>query len=305
MSTPIIFAMDDNYAMPTSVAMYSILCNTKEKGIEFYILYNKSLSIKSKEMLKQAIKKSKGNASLKYIDVDGMLNGLKSTIEHISVATYYRILLPIVLTKYDSCLYLDGDIVVTGDIGELLNLQIPDHIYVAGVKTVMLQTARKKIQQRRMEQLNIDDISKYINAGVTLLNLKALRENYCVDKMIKLIPLNFPLQDQDIINKVCFGKISNLPAKYNVMPITLDCYSNRPSKVYTENELKDARLHPCIIHYADKYKPWKYEDVKMGKTWEQFYTKLYPKKELNREKISLNNKLLLYIKKISELLRGR
>lgn len=298
MDTPIVFAMDDNYAMPTAVALYSILKHTKETALEFYILYSNSLSEASKEMLNKALKTAEKNASLSYINVDGMLNGLKSSISHISVATFYRILLPLALNEYDSCLYLDGDIIVADDIEELLSLKLSDQTYAAGVKTVMLQTAREKVKKQRMTQLEIDDVDQYINAGVTLLNLKALRDNDCVRKMMELIPKGFPLQDQDIINKVCYKKIMNLTLRYNVMPITLNKWSRRPSLVYGKDELKQARTSPCIIHYADKNKPWKYDNIPMVELWDSAYIELFPDQPLHREKVTFSDKVSRNIRRV-------
>lgn len=299
MGTPIVFAMDDNYAMPTAVALYSILKHTKETALEFYVLYSNSLSDISKEMLDKALERAGRNASLNYINVDGMLDGLKSSISHISVATFYRILLPLVLNEYDSCLYLDGDIVAVDDIGKLLSLKLSDQTYVAGVKTVMLQTAREKVKKQRMSQLGIDDIEQYINAGVTLLNLKALRDNDCVRKMIDLIPKGFPLQDQDIINKVCYKKTMNLPPRYNVMPITLNKWSRRPSLIYGKDELKQARNSPCIIHYADKNKPWRYDNIPMVELWDEAYKDLFSGQLLHREKVPFSDKVLRNVRRVA------
>ena len=302
MNTPIVFAMDDNYAMPTSVALGSILKYSKNKNLEFYVLYHNSLSCQSKQMLQKAIETFGNHNRIVYLNVEGMLHELKSTISHISVATFYRILLPRVLDKYNQCLYLDGDIVAVDDISNILEMKLPQKIYIAGVQTVMLQTARKKVKDIRAKQLGIADVSQYINAGVTLLNLKALRENNCVEKMIQLISKGFPLQDQDILNKVCFGKIKNIHPRYNVMPITLNPWSGRALRVYGKAALFEARSNPCIIHYADKYKPWRFSNVRKCELWDNVYKELYDIKDIHREKIGIHDRLKNFFLKLAHFI---
>lgn len=303
MNTPIVFAMDDNYAMPTSIAIGSILKHISVGEVEIFILYKDSLNNTSKEFIECARKRyDRSNCRIEYIEIGTRLGELNSTIQHISVATFYRILLPELLPDYKQCLYLDGDIVVAEDIRTLLDTELSSEYYVAAVKTVMLQTARRRIKEQRKKQLGIDEIDSYFNAGVTLMNLEQLRIKNYVQEMINLIPLNFPLQDQDILNKICYEHFLNLPPKYNAMPITLDNRSLRASKVYTRKELDEARQKPIIIHYADKRKPWQFSNISKAEVWDQIYDEMYGIKNLDREKVTIIDGTKDLIRRIKRML---
>ena len=303
MNTPIVFAMDDNYAMPTSIAIGSILKNISISDVDIYILYKDSLNESSRTFIECAVNRyRRTNCQIEYLDIGERLGELKSTIQHISAATFYRILLPELLQKHKQCLYLDGDIVVAGDIGDLVMMELPRHVYIAAVKTVMLQTARKKIQEKRRDQLGINEIDSYFNAGVTLMNLEQLRINNCVQKMISLIPLSFPLQDQDILNKVCYGHLLNLPPKYNAMPITLSNYSSRASKVYSKEDLDEAREKPVIINHADWRKPWQYSNISKVEVWDQIYDEMYGIEHLERNRVTCLDNTKDLFKRVKQLL---
>ena len=45
-----------------------------------------------------------------------------------TVSTYFRLFAADVLTQYDRALYLDSDIVVLGDVGELFDMDIGDNL---------------------------------------------------------------------------------------------------------------------------------------------------------------------------------
>jgi lipopolysaccharide biosynthesis glycosyltransferase len=63
----------------------------------------------------------------------GAFDDAPKLYERINNMTYYRLLLPSILSDCDKCLYLDSDIIVCGDLYELLKIEIDDS-YIAGVK---------------------------------------------------------------------------------------------------------------------------------------------------------------------------
>lgn len=287
METPIVFAMDDRYAMPTGVAIKSIVNHFSGKYLNFFILYSGKLSPMSKGILCEAIQSDKITINLTYIDVKNVISKASSHIEHISAATYYRIALPVLLSEHDQCLYLDGDIVVTDDIYPLLQIELKSDEYVAGVSTVLIQTARDSVKKERLKKLGIGNFDTYINAGVALLNLKALRDNGCVERMIEMIPHNFPVQDQDILNIVCFDKVKLLHPRYNLTP-RISNNDKRAYKVFSKKEIEEANNKPCIIHYADKMKPWRFKGLSKAEEWFRVYDELFANIKLSYNRIPLS-----------------
>ena len=121
----------------------------------------------------------------------------------------------------DRVLSLDMDTVVMLDISSLWNIPMEDEYFA-----------------QCMERWKSRPDFIYHNAGVTMHNLKKLREDGMDDKIIHELntkKLDFP--DQDVINNLCQGHVKLLPADYNVCDCT-DIY----------------RLIK-IIHFAG-IKPW-------------------------------------------------
>ena len=150
-----------------------------------------------------------------------------------------------------------------------------DDDYIAGVSTVMIQTCNDAVRQERINKIGIPDFNTYINAGVLVLNLKALRDNDIVNKMIELVPKAFPVQDQDIINVVCYGHVKMLPPRFNVLPSIFMMSNRKLQTVYSLTEIEEARKKPCIIHYADQRKPWKYDNIYEGGRWRSTYDSMF------------------------------
>lgn len=284
--TPIVFATDENYVMPTAVAIKSLVSNYSGENLLFVILIKSDLSADSENILRNATADENIDVEIKYCKVDERLFGdLKSHIPHISMATYYRLLLPQILPDHDKCLYLDGDIIVNGDIRDLLDIPLLDEEYAAGAKAFGVITS-KLAGKKRLAILNIDTMENYVNAGVLLLNIEALRRTRIAYSWIKLAQNDFPVQDQDVINVACFGHIKILPPKYNAMPAIFRLPAFRLRSVFPSHEISEAKNAPCIIHYAEKYKPWKYSDIENAELWYQYYRRTYSQ-ELNLKKLGL------------------
>ena len=114
-----------------------------------------------------------------------------------------------VFYQYDRILSIDCDTVVTGDISELWDIDLEDY-YVAGVKEPILSERRGYL---------------YINAGVTMWNLKKLREDGMDDQMIYRLNTNkYTFVSQDVLNEECKGHILELSPEYNVSSFTEKCY---------------------------------------------------------------------------------
>ena len=103
---------------------------------------------------------------------------------------------------------------------------------------------------------------KYINCGVLLMNLKALRENSIEKKIIDFVANHtLKFQEQTAINCVCFNNTQVLPYKYNVFALPsfkdLIKLNNQQDIIYRvkESELNEAFNKPTFFHYVDLDKP--------------------------------------------------
>ena len=261
MGFPIVLSTDENYIVPTYVAVHSLLRNIDAKtDVDIFIL---SSGIKEEE------KKYFYELSNKihFVEVEMKDLQLSINLPYISIATYYRFLIPEILKDYDKCLYLDSDIVVKGDITPLFDIPMEDYLLL-GVRNYFSLEENFQFYKKRCMECNLDNLKHYVNAGVLVLNLKDIKETDLHSKMIEDAIDNFyPYNDQDVINKHCAERTKLISAKYNFMVPYLKNIS-ATSKAINEDILQISQS-PIIVHYSTRKKPWQFRGYLMANLWEE------------------------------------
>lgn len=261
----IALATDKNYFAPTLVAIKSIVLNSSENyGYRIYILSDSVVNNFQRNIYLSTIE-NKVNFKMFFITAGDQIGSVRLSkngpTKGITQATYYRFLLPNLLKNTSKIVYMDADTVVLDDIAHIYSNDIGD-CYVGGVRDIVGYQDEKT----RCQELNIDNLEQYINAGVLLMNLDKLRNDNLSKKMLKLAAeKSFPYNDQDIINSICYGRIKRLPFDCNVI---ID-YLEKPSEIsevlnidYTK-ETKE----PIILHYAGRAKPWYSSKGRFAHCW--------------------------------------
>ncbi len=235
----IVLASNDNYAKHLGVMLQSLLGNSKNNAnINIYIIES-NISSKNKLKLQRVVGRFDSEVTFITID-DNFFNSFERKIKHISKETYYRIIIPQLLSRdITKALYLDSDMIVMEDISKLWNINIDDY-FLAAVE-------ESGIKNNRKESLSIPTECSYFNAGLLLINLQKWRENNVSAQVIQFIkenPTVIKLMDQDALNAVLYDKWLKLDPKWN----------------YTSDIQKRHQIdNPAIIHFTGKYKPWKFE----------------------------------------------
>ncbi len=243
MQLPIVFSTDDNYILPLSVAIQS-LKNHKKKHVklEIYIFYEK-LKEENMELLK--LLNSKG-CNLNFVNVSKFFKdkGLYS-VEYFSIAMYYRLVAPLILSQYEKIIYLDCDIIVKSCISELYSVDLKDNI-IAAVHDVFFSR------------------ETYVNSGVVLFNVKKYNDNMIFDKCLKYIQqqkdLAYP--DQDTLNYVCKEKIYFLKYSYNYFSKSV-----LGSRTHINQQGINSIGEIRIIHFVTDKKPWLYKNFPFSNLW--------------------------------------
>ncbi len=266
------------YARLTAISILSILQEAEEERYVFTLLVDSSLSIEERSIFNMF--EEYGNCSIHFYNVGSMFQDAALHIPHINQATYYRLILPTVL-QADKCIYLDSDTVVCRNLSGLFDEDMEDY-YVGGVLAAAYVTNPNA--EKYCKKAGLADLKQYINAGVLLMNLKKMREHNLSEEFMKYIFTQLPSQDQDIINKICYGHIKFLPYCYNVMTKYQNWEIEQYEGIYTEEMIKEAWNDPVIIHYADAVKPWNNPNSVFSERWwklcgqmgfsEDFFTKL-------------------------------
>ncbi len=233
----IVFTCDENYVRHTATVIASILQNSS-RAFRFYI-FDCGISPESLQKLQTW---ELGDQELMIVpmkknDLFERYN-IPSWYSH---AIFYRLMIPDRLPEYDKVLYLDSDMVVCGDIGELWDIDLGDRL-IGGVDEAVFFSGRWYEKRKKINGFPEDRI--YFNSGVLLMNTKALREWNFFEKIVRVLQertdLHFP--DQDALNFLL----------ENSQRLCFDCRYNFLLPLNVKKSLQS--ISPVIVHLI--MKPW-------------------------------------------------
>jgi lipopolysaccharide biosynthesis glycosyltransferase len=290
---PIALATDENYAMPTAVAMTSILENAaKNTFYDFYILVPADFSKRIVQKI-ALIKTAYPHCDIHFIDMKDSFSDTLMRLSHITKPTCYRLMLGEILLQYEKCIYLDSDIIVCTDLSELFSTDLEGY-YLGGVKDIDFNDPFQNHDQRYKET-GLSAQSNYINTGVLLMNLKKIRQDKMTETFCAEIKKGYLFQDQDVLNITCHNKIRLLPVKYNLMNYLFLFPGRKPYLIYPEGEFDEAKNNPMIIHYAAHVKPWLYYGLIFDAVWYKYFSiSVFKSQKLKRR----NGKFKIFYDKI-------
>lgn len=279
------FCVNDGYAQYIMVTIKGLLENNSNP-IVIHVLSD-YISERNVAQLKDLVS-SYPFAELKVVIVDdSKLRGLKDTW---TIYTWYRVLLPEILDKdVHRVLYLDADVLVAGNIGELFRLDMTDKA-IAG--TIDFQSKDISTYKR----CGYEPEKEYVCAGVMLMNLDYWREHDIANQVVRWgrdnnDRIQFP--DQDSINYICRNAKILLPLKYDIVDgFFHDDYYYQ----HYPRELRECVESPVIIHYAGQA-PWVVElsNHLLQDEWEKYNRALKkPVKKVYQSKGFLKIKVILY-----------
>ena len=294
------FICDENYVMPTVVAITSVIVNKNEKDYyDIYVVSN-NLSHESMALLKNLETES---ARIIIVKTDNNNKYERFAVKNYYVTTtaLYKLeltnLLPADLGKV---LYLDGDIIAQKDVAPIFNEDIGNS-YAGAVKDFYVEL---KYGDGFRQRLKVNH-KGYFNTGVLLLNLKKLREDRITELLFQYRnDHKDEFMDQDTFNVVLKENVKYLPPFYNFILAFLSWDLKEIADYYkigianTKYEwVKDA----LIIHYAG-LKPWQYFDFFAADIWFHYYL-VSPVKDVPLTRKSLNEELITEKEKELTILR--
>ena len=144
-----------------------------------------------------------------YFPKDGV-----NAVKYFTYMALMRAALAYIFPQYDRVLALDCDTIIVDDISGIWDIDITNYYFSAS-----------------REEVHCRDGYIYCNTGVTLYNLKKIREDGIADKVIhKVNTVSMRCPEQDALNEFCRWHIHEMPSEYNATRYT------PPTK------------HPRIIH---------------------------------------------------------
>jgi lipopolysaccharide biosynthesis glycosyltransferase len=290
---PIAMATDEKYALPTAVAMTSILENAaKNTFYDFYILVPADFSPQAAKEI-ALIKVAYPHCDIHFIDMKDSFSDTLMRLSHITKPTCYRLLLGEILLQYEKCIYLDSDIIVCTDLAEFYSTDLEGY-YIGGIKDIDFNDPFQN-NDERYKETGLSAQSNYINAGALLMNLEMIRRDKMTKTFLREIKKGYLFSDQDVLNIACRNKIRHLPVKYNLMNFLFLFPDRKPYLIYPEEEFDEAKNNPAIIHYAAHLKPWLYYGLIFDAVWYKYFSiSVFKSQKLKRR----NGKFKIFYDKI-------
>nr|WP_319474380.1 glycosyltransferase family 8 protein [uncultured Sphaerochaeta sp.] len=263
-AVPVVFASNERFAPALGVCITSLLENIDINRSYDIIILESDLSEDSKQRLELTCK-TYPQVHLRFFNpriLIGKRALQKNPTDHITIETYYRFLIADILPDYERVLYLDCDTVILDDVGKLYDTEMHGNILAATLDPEIPGLAMGKdpsMMSYLKDVLGLRDSDPYFQAGVLVIDLKAMRSFHSVDQWIGLVgERRYRFNDQDLLNKECRGRYQLLDMRWNTV---VDCNHTRmhtiedgPYSLY--DAYTQARKNPHIVHYAGFEKPW-------------------------------------------------
>ena len=245
---PIFFAVDDNYAPYLAVALRSLIDNASpDYQYNVHILIDKLGEANRDNLLAMAC----DNVSIDTVNVKAKLDALSDMLhlrDYYTQTTYYRFFIPALFPQYDRGIYLDCDIVVTGDVAELYNVPLGDNTLAAAPEEVM---GMIDVFGTYVEAVLDIPRDEYFSAGILVMNLEKMRRVSLEEQFVELLGRRTfrVTQDQDYLNVLCRGDVLLIDTSWN--------------KTACREAGEAASVN--IVHYKINWKPWHYKGVRFEK----------------------------------------
>lgn len=149
-------------------------------------------------------------------------------------------------------LYLDIDMLVTGDLSLAFNMDMEGNA-VSAVPDI-------PVVREDNRRCGLPDDNPYINTGFMLMDMEkwvAADQEGLFEKAIeRLKRMNPPfINDQDVINTVFYHACQPLSLKFNLTSQAFGIHSLYCLKEF-RSAWREGRRHPAVIHFTNSRKPW-------------------------------------------------
>jgi lipopolysaccharide biosynthesis glycosyltransferase len=234
----VVYAFDQNYVRYAAVSTFSLALNSRSVLQIYWLIPDTDAS--SVEPIAADITAKTGIA-IKIIPVSMDEFGTWKQSLHYTQAMYLRLLIPS-LIRESRVIYLDADTLVLSDLGELHAQELGDAL-IAGVPDPGAGS---------VSAISLRDGDPYLNSGVLLMNLDALRHDGVLDKVRVIYAEHEQLlvwPDQCVINKYAEGRKLAVHTGWNRRISAFNV-----TEAQFESVLAEANL--SIMHFIDSVKPW-------------------------------------------------
>ncbi len=246
----IVCSADHRFAAPLAVMLVSLAHHLKRYPVAQVFILDNGIGRLNRWRIRRSVDDQK--IQLNWIRIRRrVLRGLPLS-GHITLASYARILIPRLLPlSIVKAIYLDSDILVNADIGELWDMPMEGHPLLAVQDGKQLVSDPCGLVLYR--ELGIPPETKYLNAGVLVMDLDQWRREQLPELIFHYLKKNHKhviWHDQDGINAILARRWHDLGVLWNYR-INCGVPVEKNDEDYMEF-LRDAKL----MHYTSTVKPW-------------------------------------------------
>lgn len=254
-----ILCATDEESLPLLCVMLLSLADTADRTRYYEIVILKAGALSGDELILK-VTAPFSNLSVSFLDVSDIFSHKTLYTKNrsdLSRAAYYRLAAPGLFPDRTKVLYLDCDLIIRHDIGELFDLDIGNAMLgaVRDYTGIGIYHAGEDDRISYYQELHMDNIDDYFNSGVLLMNLACLRDKGMAEQLLYMAEHEeYRFHDQDILNIACLGQVKLLGAAWNVaVSYAYDWYL--PDSLSAE--LAQGKKDPYIIHFSGhSFKPY-------------------------------------------------
>ena len=259
----ILVTLDSNYVYPLCVMFRSIAKTNPDGHFDIYVAYS---TLTGEDFARMETALAGIDAKIHKIPVDNDMFSGAPVLDRLSKETYYRLLIGDILPEdVHKILYLDPDIVINKNLNEFYNIDLDSKVVAGGAHMFGF------FEKINLTRLGMKKTSRYINAGVLLINLDEWRKTVTLQQILDFISANkkkLLLADQDVINVLFEDYTLHIDERiYNLDEKTFSTYSRFGGK--KRIDLDWVRKNTAVIHFNGKHKPWREKNYR-GKLGEFF-----------------------------------
>jgi lipopolysaccharide biosynthesis glycosyltransferase len=257
----VVCGADENYALPLAVTLHSMLTNLEaDRGVDLYLL-DGGIRKRSKRRIERVVDTASAAVDRQWVSVDMDTVLDLPTREWINATTYLRLFIPEILPdRADRALYLDSDLQVEANLGDLWNTDLEGHA-LGAIRDYGTPYVSSSLGVKNYKELGYSSDTPYFNAGVLLLNLDRWRDDAIseqVTRYLRTYEEDVQMNDQEGLNAVLAEDWKVLDLKWNVMShlIEFEDWKESPFKERVRSRREELLEDPYVYHFAGGSKPW-------------------------------------------------
>ncbi len=264
--TDIAFCVDRHNLSQVAVVIDSILEHLGPgPALTFHVVYDGPIDRTVESFARRALG---GQHRLHLVRAPRHPFGSLLEFDHVTASALLKLWLADLLPGCERVLYLDADTLVLRDLRPLLATPLGDSVAGAVVDYGLLAAAEHERKLgvddhrrhiREVLRRDPDDFT-YVNSGVLLLDLAALRREDFADRATRLVldqAHHFRWRDQDALNLLLGDRIGLLDPRWNALVWHLEREERRHHARSAERMVAALqRRDPWIAHLTGPCKPW-------------------------------------------------